>query len=60
MQLIQEKILSVFAVSVLSQTTVLSLYQIAHIDIEYEIRKGYLKCKLPEGLTEKELKKTGL
>lgn len=43
------------AVSALGQTTVLSLYQIADINIEYEIKKGYLECKLPKNLTEKEL-----
>lgn len=48
------------AVSALGQTTVLSLHQIADIDIEYEIKKGYLGCKLPKKLTEKELYKAGL
>ncbi|MFW5647953.1 MAG: ribosomal-processing cysteine protease Prp [Candidatus Alkaliphilus sp. MAG34] len=43
------------AVSALGQTTVLSLRQIANIDIEYEIKKGYLGCKLPKKLTGKEL-----
>ncbi len=43
------------AVSALGQTTVLSLYQIADINIVYEIKKGYLRCKLPENLTEEEL-----
>lgn len=48
------------AVSALSQTTVLSLRQVADIDIEYEIEKGYLRCKLPKKLTEKELCKARL
>ena len=48
------------AVSALGQTTVLSLYQIADIDIIYEIKKGYLRCKLPKNLTEEELYKTKL
>lgn len=48
------------AVSVLSQTTVLALHEIAHIAIEYEIENGYLKCKLPHNLTEKELYETRL
>ncbi len=43
------------AVSALGQTTVLSLYQIADIDIVYEIKRGYLRCKLPENLTEEKL-----
>ena len=43
------------AVSALGQTTVLSLYQIADINIEYEIKKGYLRCELPKKMTEKEL-----
>lgn len=48
------------AVSMLGQTIVLSLHQIANIDVEYEIRKGYLECKLPKNLTEKELHKAKL
>lgn len=43
------------AVSVLTQTTVLGLHSIASIAIEYEIDNGYLKCKLPVDLIEKEL-----
>lgn len=43
------------AVSVLTQTTVLGLHEIANIAIEHEIRSGYLKCKLPMNLKEKEL-----
>lgn len=43
------------AVSVLGQTTVLSLYHIVNLDIEYEVKKGYLKCKLPGNLKDKEL-----
>ena len=48
------------AVSALGQTTVLSLYQIADINIVYEIKKGYLRCKLPENLTGEELYKANL
>lgn len=48
------------AVSTLGQTAVLSLHQIANIDIKYEIGKGYLRCKLPKNLTEKELYETKL
>lgn len=48
------------AVSVLSQTTVLALHQIAHVAIEYEVKNGYLKCKLPTNLTKKELYETKL
>ncbi|MBU5677714.1 ribosomal-processing cysteine protease Prp [Alkaliphilus sp. MSJ-5] len=48
------------AVSVLSQTTVLALHEIAHVAIEYEIENGYLKCKLPMNLMEKELYETKL
>lgn len=42
------------AVSVLTQTTVLSLCEIANIAINYKIKSGYLKCNLPSDLTEKE------
>lgn len=48
------------AVSALGQTTVLSLYQIANINIVYEIKKGYLRCKLPKNLAEEELYKAKL
>lgn len=48
------------AVSVLTQTTVLSLYEIANIAIEHEMRNGYLECKLPMNLKEKELYDTKL
>lgn len=43
------------AVSVLSQTTVLALHEIVHVAIEYKVENGYLKCKLPMNLMEKEL-----
>lgn len=48
------------AVSALGQTTVLSLYQIADIDIVYEIKRGYLRCKLPKNLTGEKLYKAKL
>src|SRR5690554_5224551 len=48
------------AVSALGQTAVLSLYQIANVNVKYEIRKGYLKCELPKNLAEKELHETKL
>lgn len=48
------------AVSVLTQTTVLGLHEIAKIAIEYEARNGYLKCKLPMNLMKKELYDTKL
>lgn len=48
------------AVSVLTQTTVLALHEIAKVAIEYEVKNGYLKCKLPINLMEKELYDTKL
>lgn len=48
------------AVSVLTQTTVLALHEVANIAIGYEIESGYLKCKLPMDLTKKELYDTKL
>ncbi len=48
------------AVSVLSQTIVLSLYHIANVDIEHEIKKGYLRCKLPANMTERKSCEAGL
>ncbi|OGO76636.1 MAG: hypothetical protein A2Y23_06460, partial [Clostridiales bacterium GWB2_37_7] len=39
------------AVSVLTQTTVQGLKMVADIDIEYEIKDGYLSCRLPSELT---------
>ncbi|MDF2839433.1 MAG: hypothetical protein K0Q99_204 [Clostridia bacterium] len=42
------------AVSVLAQTAVQGLKMVADIDIKYEIRDGYLSCRLPMELTEKQ------
>ena len=39
------------AVSALSQTTLLGLREIAEIDIAYKIEHGYLKCQLPDVLS---------
>jgi uncharacterized protein len=43
------------AVSVLAQTAVQGLKMVADIDIEYEIKDGFLSCRLPKELTEKQL-----
>jgi len=48
------------AVSVLTQTIVLSLHEITKVAIEYEVKNGYLKCKLPNNLIEKEIYETKL
>jgi len=42
------------AVSVLSQTTILGLYKVAHIKVSYEIKAGYLVCEMPQELTPEE------
>ncbi|MGV8147093.1 MAG: ribosomal-processing cysteine protease Prp [Alkaliphilus sp.] len=42
------------AVSVLSQTTVLGLHDVAKISIDYEISEGKLICSLPKDLTKQE------
>ena len=41
------------AVSALTQTGVNALCQVAGITPEVEVRDGYLKCILPEGMDEK-------
>lgn len=43
------------AVSVLAQTAVQGLKMVADIDIKYDIKDGFLSCRLPEELTEKQL-----
>lgn len=48
------------AVSVLSQTTVLGLYEIANIKVGYEIKPGYLLCILPKEMTPEERDKANV
>ncbi len=38
------------SVSVLTQTTLLSLYEVANIDINYEISDGWISCTIPENI----------
>lgn len=40
------------SISILTQTTVLALYEVASIDIVYEMEDGWLYCKLPEKLDD--------
>ncbi|WIF94432.1 ribosomal-processing cysteine protease Prp [Caminicella sporogenes] len=40
------------SISILAQTAVLALYEVADIDVVYEIEDGYLYCELPEEITE--------
>ncbi len=40
------------SISILSQTAVLSLYEVGNIDIIYEIDEGWLYCELPENLDD--------
>jgi uncharacterized protein YsxB (DUF464 family) len=42
------------AISVLAQTAVQGLKMVADIDIKYQVRDGYVSCKLPSELTEKQ------
>lgn len=39
------------SISILAQTAILALHEIAAIDIIYEVNDGYVFCKLPEGLS---------
>lgn len=48
------------SISVLGQTVILGLYEIAKIDVKYEIRDGYLSLTLPENLTEEERQQANL
>jgi len=43
------------AVSMLTQTILIGLHDIAKLNISYEVDNGYLLCKLPIDLTDKEL-----
>jgi uncharacterized protein YsxB (DUF464 family) len=42
------------AVSAIAQTAVQGLKMVADIAIKYEIKDGYLSCRLPDELTEKQ------
>lgn len=42
------------AVSVLAQTAVQGLKMVADIDIKYEIKDGFLNCRLPKELSERQ------
>ena len=42
------------AVSALTQTGVNALYQVCGVKPDVEVRDGYLKCILPEGMDEKQ------
>lgn len=48
------------AVSVLSQTTILGLHEIAEIETSYEVKSGYLTCQLPAVLKAEERQKANL
>ena len=43
------------AVSALTQTGVNALFEVAGFEPEFEVRDGYLRCILPQGLGEKQL-----
>ncbi|MCC5911575.1 MAG: ribosomal-processing cysteine protease Prp [Clostridiaceae bacterium] len=45
------------AVSVLSQTIILGLYEIIKIKAPYKIEDGYLSCEVPQNLSTKEKEK---
>lgn len=42
------------AVSVLSQTIILGLYDIINVRAPYKIQEGYLTCSIPEGVSQKQ------
>lgn len=42
------------AISVLSQTTILGLYDIINIKAPYTIQEGYLTCSIPENISQKQ------
>ncbi|PHS35123.1 MAG: ribosomal-processing cysteine protease Prp [Alkaliphilus sp.] len=49
------------AVSVLSQTIVLGLYDVANIDVDYEVSDAKLSCSLPsKGLTRLDRRQANL
>ncbi|QXM05902.1 ribosomal-processing cysteine protease Prp [Crassaminicella indica] len=39
------------SISILAQTTILALHELLSIDVIYEMKDGWLYCKLPEGLS---------
>ncbi len=48
------------SMSILAQTTVLALYEVAGIDIVYEIDNGWLYCKLPPNLDAKKRERANI
>lgn len=48
------------SVSILTQTTVLALYELLNIDIKYEIEDGWLYCELPMYLDDHVREKANL
>ncbi|QUH26073.1 ribosomal-processing cysteine protease Prp [Serpentinicella alkaliphila] len=48
------------AVSVLSQTTLLGLHDIAKIEIDFKVQDGNLECKLPVNLSNDKRQKANL
>lgn len=48
------------AVSVLSQTIVLGLHEVAGIEVPYKINNGFLSSSVPEGLAEEERQRVNL
>jgi len=48
------------SISILSQTAVLALYEVAGIDIIYEMDDGWLYCELPPNLDTKRQEKANV
>ncbi|SHJ89468.1 hypothetical protein SAMN02745975_03160 [Geosporobacter subterraneus DSM 17957] len=48
------------SISILAQTTILALHEIAAIDIMYEVNDGYVFCKLPDELSKEKREKASI
>jgi len=48
------------SISILAQTAVLALYELLDIDVNYEMKEGWLSCQLPEFLPEQIREKANL
>ncbi|MCT4562825.1 MAG: ribosomal-processing cysteine protease Prp [Maledivibacter sp.] len=48
------------SISILSQTAVLALYEVANIDVTYEMDEGLISCRIPDNIDVKQREKANI
>lgn len=48
------------SISILSQTAVLALYEVANIDVTYEMDEGWLLCQIPDNIDVRQREKANI